>query len=92
MSAVSSLLERFSADPARPLKLVGATGQLGYGIPATTLPRVNSTQPDAQAAAGAPPSPFPRYATYQEYYTPSAIDCVESLYRRDVELFGYAFE
>ena len=33
MSAVARLRARFAANPDQPLKLIGATGQLGYGVP-----------------------------------------------------------
>lgn len=46
MSAVSRLRARFAADPSRPLKLVGATGQLGYGIPAASLAEASRREPD----------------------------------------------
>lgn len=50
MSAVARLRERFAADPSRKLKLVGATGQLGYGIPAASLGEALRRQPDMLGA------------------------------------------
>ena len=50
MSAVSRLRERFAADPGRNLKLVGATGQLGYGIPAASLAEALRREPDMLGA------------------------------------------
>jgi hypothetical protein len=50
MSAVRRLRERFAADPSRKLKLVGATGQLGYGIPAASLAEALKREPDMLGA------------------------------------------
>lgn len=45
------------------------------GLPTVELARVNSTQ----------------RASYRDYYDPGLVEQVASLYRRDMELFGYEF-
>ncbi len=46
MSAVRRLRERFVADPSRPLKLIGASGQLGYGVPQAAFAEALRREPD----------------------------------------------
>jgi len=37
VSAVARLRETFASGPRRPLRILGASGQLGYGIPTPAL-------------------------------------------------------
>lgn len=46
MTAVSKLRERFRAKPDQSLKLVGATGQLGYGVPEPAFTEALARKPD----------------------------------------------
>ena len=46
MSAVARLRARFAANPDQPLKLIGATGQLGYGVPEPAFTAALARKPD----------------------------------------------
>lgn len=46
MSAIGRLLEEFSGGRRRPLRILGASGQLGYGIPTPALNEGLSRSPD----------------------------------------------
>lgn len=46
MSAALRLMQQFRAGQRRPLRILGASGQLGYGIPAGPLARGMERQPD----------------------------------------------
>ena len=46
MSAVARLRARFAANPGQPLKLIGATGQLGYGVPEPAFTTALARKPD----------------------------------------------
>lgn len=46
MSAVARLRARFAANPDQPLKLIGATGQLGYGVPEPAFTTALARKPD----------------------------------------------
>ena len=37
MSAIGKLLDRFGGRATRPLSIIGASGQLGYGVPADSV-------------------------------------------------------
>ena len=46
MSAIERLLENFKRSGRRPLRILGASGQLGYGIPTPALAEGLSRKPD----------------------------------------------
>lgn len=50
MSAIGKLLDRFGGRATRPLSIIGASGQLGYGVPQASFENALTRNPDVIGA------------------------------------------
>ena len=61
------------------------------GLPRIALPHVNRSRGAATPRSSRDGS-YRNHYSYRDHYDRECVDCVARLYRRDVELLGYAFD